>query len=798
MGENSNKTNSPAKSSSVKSFPPQFWLVIMFEFFERGSYYGMMSVLAVYLTDKLGFTKESVGIIAGTIQPILYFLPIISGALADRFGYRRMLTIAFALLGSGYFITSQMTGYTAVFLSLSVMALGAGTFKPIISGSIARMTNKDNSTLGFGIFYWTINLGAFLFPLLLVPFLKSNFGWHWVIIAAALGTGAMLIPTIFFFKEPPRPEQNNKKEFNLIRTIANAFEIIYSPFVLIHHRLKAARSGSMIIYILILLLAVFSIWNYLSIPPVEDKVVEHILRFGQAEIQITIDRNVMQKKDYTIKNQIVEKIKPYNLIIETASPGKEPKLYYSIQPDGTDLHLTLYSTNLDTVYNMLSSSLTEFVTISRGHLDSTLQLLENKANNRILLTVYKPNAFDSFKSGLMEILHSYTELDSLPEETLAKAMRAAEKAVTLIVQIDKQTTGPAYEISTPEKNEVILYLHQPEKYPEISQAALKDLRSQPALSHLSQSKLDNLVESTSKRSFLYLFIMLLFITSLVILAIQPAFNQSSQGMKTGYVLSVCLLIGLIIWLLPGLGTFARIISTVIYLTVLSLFLIDFQDIPKYKDHFKFLLMIFLYSGFWILYFQMFGSVLWYVKAYVDASSLNNFVNGLFGSLGLEVNWFFDVEHVTVINAGTIIILQLLVSNIVKNTKALPTMITGILMGTIGMGILAISTGIWVFMLGIIIFSIGEMTAHPKFISYVGQIAPKDRVATYMGYIFLYGVIGSSIGSVLGANLYVQFVDKLHQPKTLWLIFSGIGVLTIIGLLIYNKVFAVEPAAEEAE
>jgi len=154
-----------------------------------------------------------------------------------------------------------------------------------------------------------------------------------------------------------------------------------------------------------------------------------------------------------------------------------------------------------------------------------------------------------------------------------------------------------------------------------------------------------------------------------------------------------------------------------------------------------------------------------------------------------LNWKFDVEHVTVINAGTIILLQIFVSNIVKNTKALPTMITGIAMGTVGMAILAIDTSIWVFMLGIFIFSIGEMTAHPKYISYVGLIAPEDKKALYLGYAFLYGVLGSFIGGILGANLYVHFVDNLNQPRTLWIIFSSIGFFTIIGLLLYNKFFA---------
>ena len=119
------------------------------------------------------------------------------------------------------------------------------------------------------------------------------------------------------------------------------------------------------------------------------------------------------------------------------------------------------------------------------------------------------------------------------------------------------------------------------------------------------------------------------------------------------------------------------------------------------------------------------------------------------------------------------------------------MIVGITLGTIGMAVLAISSNAWVFIAGMIIFSVGEMTAHPKFISYVGLIAPPDKKALYLGYSFLYGVIGSGIGGVLGASLYVYYVDKLHQPGTLWFIFSLIGVFTIIGLLLFNKFMRVK-------
>jgi uncharacterized membrane protein YeaQ/YmgE (transglycosylase-associated protein family) len=59
----------------------------------------------------------------------------------------------------------------------------------------------------------------------------------------------------------------------------------------------------------------------------------------------------------------------------------------------------------------------------------------------------------------------------------------------------------------------------------------------------------------------------------------------------------------------------------------------------------------------------------------------------------------------------------------------------------------------------------------------------------MGYSFLYGVIGSSIGGFLGSALYVKYVDNLNQPRTLWLIFTAIGVLSMISLALYNRFIA---------
>ncbi|HNZ42246.1 MAG TPA: MFS transporter [Bacteroidales bacterium] len=421
------------KRSGFRSFPKNFWTVITMEFFERGSYYGVMSILSVYLVMStqdggLGFSKESVGVIKSTITPLLYLLPIISGAIADRYGYRKTLFFAFIVMSCGYFLTSQFTDYPLVFASLLLMVLGAGFFKPIISGTIARSTDEKNSSLGFGIFYWSINLGAFLFPLILIPYLKS-YSYNYIFIMASVITGSLLLLNLLVYREPARP-----------------------------------------------------------------------------------------------------------------------------------------------------------------------------ASSKSLLTILK---------------------DAL----------------------------------------------------------------------------------------------------LVI-----------------------------------------------------------------KDY-RFILMIVIYSGFWILYFQMFDTVLWYLSEHMDMTPVNDFVNSVLSLFVANSQWKFEAEHVTVINAGTIILLQILISNIVKHTKALPTMIVGILLGTIGMAILGTSSNAWVFIAGLIIFSLGEMTAHPKFISYVGLIAPADKKALYLGYSFLYGVIGSGIGGVLGANLYVYYIEKLNNPSALWFTFSLIGVITIIGLLLYNRFLA---------
>ncbi len=695
------------KTGFFKKFPPQFWLVVIFEFFERGSYYGMMSFISVYFTDSLNIPKESVGVIKGVIQPLLYFLPIISGAIADRFGYRKILMMAFALLGGGYFLTSQMTTYSSVFMALVIMGFGAGMFKPIISGTIASVTDEKNSTQAFGIFYWSINLGAFLFPLFLVPFLKS-LNPAYVIIASAICTGSLIIPTALFFKDPVKRDKAEKREqTSLIQTLANAFEIIYSPLVLLNNKLKNSGLFRNITILILVILICVSLISYMSPGKAELKLPVIGYETGGSSFLFSVDRNMSIKENYKI------------------GVPEEPRSVHFI-------------------------------------------------------SIYKPDRIEKFKSEL--ITESGENSIDLSDFDLNKAINRSLKKITLNFY-SKKSNGEKFVVSKTGTDIFDIAIDQKIFNENDINRFMGKIHSFPELRGIETKQIKGILKELDVRPFFLLFLLTVIIISLLILKFSK---------KISSIFPVAAIV--LLWIIPGIGLLGKIICTIIYISTLSLQIIKRDDINKFSDHAKFLLMIILYSGFWVLYFQMFDSVLWYVQAYVDASSLNLAVNKFLGLFGISIKWFFDVEHVTVINAGVIIILQLLISNIVKNRKALPTMMTGIGIATVGMGILAISTNIWIFITGIVLFSIGEMTAHPKFISYIGITAPPDKKAMYMGYLFLYGVFGSSIGGIVGAKLYVHFVDNLNQPRTLWLIFSGIGLLTIISLLLYNK-FMVKKSTE---
>ncbi len=195
------------KKNIFKKFPKTFWVANTMELFERWAWYGLFMVLALYLTKStdegaLGFSQTQKGNLMGIVSAILYFLPVITGSIADKFGYKKVLLLSFGILSSGYLMMGWVTSYPVVFLVFLFIAIGGAFFKPVISATIAKTTTEETSSIGFGIFYMMVNLGAFLGPIFSSKLRELD--WIYVFY---MSSGIILINFIlvlFFYKEPNR------------------------------------------------------------------------------------------------------------------------------------------------------------------------------------------------------------------------------------------------------------------------------------------------------------------------------------------------------------------------------------------------------------------------------------------------------------------------------------------------------------------------------------------------------------------------------------------------------------------
>jgi len=201
-------------------FPRVFWVANFMELFERWAYYGVFTLLSVYLTDPgssggLGFSSEQSGMLMGTIMFIIYLLPVVTGAFADRLGYKRMMLLAYITLGAGYFLMGQFSSYQGVFLAFLLVGVGAAIFKPVIVGTISKSTNLTNATIGFGIFYMIVNVGGFIGPY--VASKLRDVHWQYVFMMSAAVILVNIIPLLLLYKEPdrdPRIERSSlRKKF---------------------------------------------------------------------------------------------------------------------------------------------------------------------------------------------------------------------------------------------------------------------------------------------------------------------------------------------------------------------------------------------------------------------------------------------------------------------------------------------------------------------------------------------------------------------------------------------------------
>ncbi len=195
-----------------------FWVANTMEAFERLAFYGVRLVLPLYLVGAkgqgLGLSYKEKGLIYMLWAIFQCLIPMVSGGYTEAYGYRLSMCIAFSLNIAGYTMMANASGFWSMLLAALLVGAGTAIFKPPVQGSVAKSLNAGNSGLGFGIFYWLVNVGGFVGPLAAAA-LRGNESrptWSLVFYGAAIATACNFLPAIFLFREPARdPVARQKK-----------------------------------------------------------------------------------------------------------------------------------------------------------------------------------------------------------------------------------------------------------------------------------------------------------------------------------------------------------------------------------------------------------------------------------------------------------------------------------------------------------------------------------------------------------------------------------------------------------
>jgi proton-dependent oligopeptide transporter, POT family len=199
-------------------FERPFWIANISELFERLSYYAVFAVLARYLHEGLHFDLERASSLTGMFGGWVWFLAVGGGAIADRLGFRRALSVAYLILTMAYFLLGSIAAswlaplrdhvplVTLVAFILILPALGVALVKPSVVGTTARASKENVRSVGYSIYYTLVNVGSTLGPLL-AGWEQDHGSAPGLFRVAALSVFLMFFLVLLFFKEPRRSEE---------------------------------------------------------------------------------------------------------------------------------------------------------------------------------------------------------------------------------------------------------------------------------------------------------------------------------------------------------------------------------------------------------------------------------------------------------------------------------------------------------------------------------------------------------------------------------------------------------------
>ena len=196
-------------------FERPFWVANVTELFERLSYYAAFASLVRYLHEALQFPVQQASGLTGLFGGLVWFLAAFGGAVADRLGFRRALSLAYLILSCSYFLLGSLGApwlapvrdhvplVALVTVVLMLPALGIALVKPSVVGTTARASNENVRSIGYSIYYTLVNIGGAAGPYV-ASWVHQRMRVENVFRVAALSVFVMFFAVLLFFREPRR------------------------------------------------------------------------------------------------------------------------------------------------------------------------------------------------------------------------------------------------------------------------------------------------------------------------------------------------------------------------------------------------------------------------------------------------------------------------------------------------------------------------------------------------------------------------------------------------------------------
>ncbi len=181
---------------------------------------------------------------------------------------------------------------------------------------------------------------------------------------------------------------------------------------------------------------------------------------------------------------------------------------------------------------------------------------------------------------------------------------------------------------------------------------------------------------------------------------------------------------------------------------------------------RFVLFLLIFSGYWIVYWQQYLILPIYINDYVDKNA--------------------NTAMILITDPLIVITLTVAINSLTRSIRPFHALILGSFITSVAWLVIPAHPSVVMAVLSLVIVALGEIIQSPRYYEYISRLAPAGQQGTYMGFAFLPIGIGSIVGGWLGGTLLSHFGEALHQPAMIWVILTGIGLLTTLLLWVYDR------------